>query len=278
MIGTNLAITTKNYAVASSAVVYDTDAQAYFTANTAITSSADKNAINDFYLGLKSDAVYSKIKQMGLYIWSSAINNKWNLINPLDTNAAYRLTFSTGWTHAINGMTGANAYALTQLIPNSALTVRNTHLSVYMRTNTTAAAKTEMGAGNVSTANPSMGIATRYTGNIVWTDVYSTSTNRISVSNSERIGFYIGTRTAINSAKIYKNGTSIVSNTTNETNNAMPNVQLSLGAYNFGGSYIQYTDGQFAFSSIGDGLSDTEASNLSNRVNTLMTYFGINIY
>lgn len=277
MIGTNLAITTKNYSVAGG-VTYDADALAYFTANTAITSDADKNAINTFYLGLKSDGIYTKIKQMGLYIWSSATNNKWNLINPQDTNAAYRLTYSTGWTHASNGMTGTNAYANTQLIPNTALTVRNTHLSVYMRTNTTAANKTEIGAGNITTANPSMALATRYTGNITFTDAYSTSTNRISVSNSDRIGFYIGTRTAINSAKIYKNGSSIVSNTTNETNNAMPNVQLSLGAYNFGGSYTQYTDGQFAFSSIGDGLTDTEASNLSNRVNTLMTYFGINVY
>ena len=42
MIGTNLAITTKSYAVAGG-VTYDADALAYFTANTAITSDADKN-------------------------------------------------------------------------------------------------------------------------------------------------------------------------------------------------------------------------------------------
>ena len=145
MIGTNLAITTKNYAVAGG-VTYDADALAYFTANTAITSDADKNAINTFYSGLKTDGVYSKINAMYLPLWSSATANKWNLINPVDTNGGYRLTFSTGWTHASTGMTpnGTSAYADTFL--STSVTGLNTgHLSYYSRTNTTITG-IEMGA------------------------------------------------------------------------------------------------------------------------------------
>ncbi len=94
----SLGLTPRDYSVAGGAVAYDTDAQAYFTANTAITSAADKNAINTFYLGLKSDGIYTKIKAMYLPLWSTATNNKWNLVNPLDTNGAFRLTFATGMT------------------------------------------------------------------------------------------------------------------------------------------------------------------------------------
>ena len=50
------------------AVLFDADALAYITANTAITSTADKNAINTFYSGLKSDGIYTKIKAMYLPI------------------------------------------------------------------------------------------------------------------------------------------------------------------------------------------------------------------
>jgi hypothetical protein len=50
----SLGITPRDYSV-KNGVTYDADALAYFNANTAITSAADKNAINTFYLGLKSD-------------------------------------------------------------------------------------------------------------------------------------------------------------------------------------------------------------------------------
>ena len=43
------------------------------------------------------------------------------------------------------------------------------------------------------------------------------------------------------------------------------------------GTPATYTTKQCAFSSIGDGLTDAESANFYNRVQTLMTYFAINI-
>ncbi len=75
----SLGLTPRDYSVAGGAVAYDTDAQAYFTANTAITSDADKNAINTYlFVNAKSQGYYSKIKEMILPLWSTATNNKWD--------------------------------------------------------------------------------------------------------------------------------------------------------------------------------------------------------
>lgn len=274
MIGTNLAITTKNYAVAGGAVAYDADAQAYFTANTSITSAADKNAINDFYLGLKTDAIYTKINAMYLPLWSSATANKWNLINPVDTNAGYRLTFSTGWTHASTGMTpnGTSAYADTFL--STSVTGLNTgHLSYYSRTNSTITG-IEMGALK-NTPNSYTELSCRYStsGSAVR---YNNAGVPTYLANANSQGYYIGLRTASNVLKLFKNGSSVQSLTT--ASSATTTNTIYIGAINNSLVAGLFSNRECCFSSIGTGLTDTEATNLSSRVNTLMTYFGINIY
>ena len=110
----------------STTPTYDADAQAYFNVNTAITSAADKNAINTFYLGLKSDNIYTKIYWMILPIWTTALNSKWNLIN----NRTYDMTFSSGWTYASNGITPLNAFADTFLIPSTTSLVSRLTLTI----------------------------------------------------------------------------------------------------------------------------------------------------
>ena len=255
----------------------DPDAQAFITA-AGLTDPTQQGAINALVLALKGYNIWTKMDAIYPIIGGTSTTHKWNLVNPLDTNAAYRLAFAAGMTHSSTGMNpNATSYASTYLIPNTNLTVRNTHISIYIRTDSAAGNKMEIGSGNVTTANPSMALSSKYTGTIAFTDAYSTSTNRVSVSNSDAKGFYIGTRTAINSAKIYRNGVSIVSNTTNETNNSMPNVQLVIGAYNFGGSIIQGTDREFAFVSIGDGLNDTEAANFYTAVQAYQTTLSRNV-
>ena len=245
---------------------YDPDAQAYFTANTAITSDADKTAINTFYLGLKSDGVYTKISAMYLPLWSSATNNKWNLINPLDTNFAFRLTFSTGWTHASSGMTPTNAYANSFLLANTFSS--NVHVSFYSGT-FTAGGSFEMGCSDGSTTTLSNRPAVNSGLGGITPVNYTTTT--------DARGFWIGSKRSNTDREVYRNG---VSQNTLLTNipNAFPNLNIWLGGLNNNNSLSFPSSKQIRFSSIGTGLTDTEATNFYSRVNTLMTYFGINIY
>ena len=268
MIGTNLAITTKNYA-ASGAVAYDADALAYFTANTAITSSADKNAINDFYLGLKSDGIYTKIKAMYLPIWGSSATCKWNLVNPLDTNAAFRLTFSTGWAFSSGGMTPTNAYANTNLIPSSVLSTNSTHISYYSRTDNDTGI--DMGVNS----NNSIGRIYTYIrlSNLFGGRNNNTTSGEKAITNTNGLGHYINNRIDSGNIKLVKNGSTT---TLALTSNGLDPVQITIGAIYDISSYF-YGSKQCSFASIGDGLTDVEANNFYNRVNTLMTYFGINV-
>ena len=263
----SLGLTPRDYSVAGGTVVYDTDAQAYFTANTAITSSADKNAINTFYLGLKSDGIYTKIKSMYLPIWGSAAACKWNLVNPLDTNAAFRLTFSTGWTFSSGGMTPLNAYANTNLIPSVILSLNSTHLSYYSRTNsinTGLIGSQTTGGGDAI----QLAMGSNFIGGRINDNTYSQS----AVTNTQ--AFMMLNRNSSTSKKFWRNA---VSYSYTITSTSRPNQTILLGAYNNNGGITNYDDRQCAFASIGDGLTDTEATNFYNRVQTLMTYFGINV-
>jgi hypothetical protein len=255
----------------------DADAQAFFTA-TGITDATQKSAVNQLVLDLKSYNIWTKMKAIYPMVGGSSSTHKYNLKDPRDLDAAFRLSFSTGWTHSSTGMlpNGANAWANTFLVPNTSLTLRNTHLSVYMRTDSAAGVKCEIGSANNTTANPSMALAVKYNTTNIASDAYSNSTNRLSVSNSDAKGFYIGTRTSINSHIVYKNGTNVANQTVNETNGSMPNIALALGCIFFGGA-TQFTDRQFAFTSIGDGLSGTEAANYNTAVQAFNTTLGRNV-
>ena len=259
----------RDYSVSGGAVVYDADALAYFNANTAITSTADKNAINTFYLGLKSDGIYTKIKAMYLPLWSSASANKWNLVNPLDTNAAFRLTFTTGWTHSSSGMTpnGTSAYANTNLLPNATMTLDSVHLSYYSRTNTShvgLVGSQRVGSGNA--LQLVMGI--NFMGGRINDNTYSEP----AVTNTQ--AFLMLNRNSATIKQFWRNSTNY-DYTVNST--LAPNQHVLWGAYYNNGGITNYDIRQVSFCSLGDGLTNTEAANFYSRVNTLMTYFGINV-
>ena len=267
----SLGITVRDYSVAG-AVTYDADALAYFTANTAITSAADKNAINTFYLGLKSDGIYTKIKAMYLPIWQSATPNKWNLIN----NRTFDLTYSNGMLHQAGGINGNNvAIANTQLIPSSNYANGNSiHISMYSRTNSNSS-----GFDCGCYVNPNyLGLYTKYsTTNLAYfiANVSQTNVGSTSGTNTDSRGFFIANRTASNVLNGFKNSTKIHNSAIASTTSI--NYAYLLCGLNSQGVSSQYTDRQYSFASIGDGLTDTEASNFYSRVNTLMTYFAINV-
>jgi hypothetical protein len=271
MIGTNLAITTKNYAVAGSAVVYDTDAQAYFTANSAITNTADKNAINTFYLGIKSDGIYTKIKAMYLPIWGSAAACKWNLVNALDTDAAFRATFTTGWTYASTGITpnGTSAY-MDCKIKSSDLGLTQS-MGFYSGTNNTTVSA-DIGAYSAS----------EYT--YIFTNSGATTHDfRIEDSGLTRLtgamrtdGFICSGRKNTTSTQGYRQGTEIITAVTGlSTLGIKANV---IGALNGPSGIALYSNRQIRFGYFSSGtISATEMTNFHTRVQTLMTYFGINV-
>jgi hypothetical protein len=243
----------------------DADAQAFITASG--ISGTNATATNQLVIDLKSANIWTKMKAVYPFVGNTASSQKWNLKNPVDSNAAYRLVFSGGGTFSANGYlpNGTNAYANTFLIPSTAYSVASSgHMSYYSRTDSNGVNEREVGA---LTATNYSDLGLRYSGNLYmrWSETGSPT----QVASPNSLGFYVGTRTAINVQKIFKNGTQVL--TSALIGSALPNINLYLGCLNLSNIPNYYSAKQCAFASIGDGLTDAEALAFYNAVQTFNT-------
>jgi hypothetical protein len=242
----------------------DADAQAFITA-AAITDATQQSAIDTLVKGLKSDGIWTKMKAIYPFVGGTASTHKWNLKDPRDLDAAFRLVFNGGWTHSSNGATpnGTNGYANTYLAPSSVLSTSSAHFSKYNRTNDLTGDKIDgaFTASNTTFMQQNYTAANAILGSVTSLTTYTPTDTR---------GLFNVTRTATNAMKVFRNSTNVGSNTNVIT--ALPAANVYLGARNADNSIIQfYNSYQTAFSSIGDGLTDTEASNLYTRVQQFNT-------
>ena len=242
----------------------DVDAQAFITA-AAITNGTQQNAINQLVLDLKAYGLWSKMKAIYPIVGGTAFSHKFNLKDPRDLDVAFRLTFSNGFTHTATGMSGNGiGYASTHLSPFLNLTLNNTHLSNYCRTNT-AGNIVDIGANDTVT---SYLLYQRFS-NLFVSDCYNGSTNRNTIANTDSRGFYLSSRTSANMLKMYKNNSTLVTSTTTQTS-AMPNAVVFLASM----SGVYLSNREYAFFTIGNGLNDIEQSNLYSAIQNFQTTLG----
>jgi hypothetical protein len=249
-------------------VAYDPDAQAFITA-AGLTDNTQKSAINTLVLSLKANNIWQKFKAIYPFVGGTATTHKFNLINPADTNAAFRLVFSGGWTHSSTGATpnGINAYADTFLVPNTILTQNSTHVSYYSRINSNLT-EIEVGASNGPNAADDKLVLEIRTSGVTYYNINSTTTY-ISHADTDSKAFYIGNRTASNVVNGWRNSSKLATGTTASTTPSTAKVYL--GAFNRVGSVVFYSTKQCAFASIGDGLTDTDAGNFYTAVQNFNT-------
>jgi len=260
----SLGITPKRFAPLGSS--NDADAQAFITA-AGITDATQQSAVNQLVLDLKSANIWTKM--LGLYpiLGGSASSHAVNLKTP----GTYNLSFATGVTHSSTGMNGnGTSYANTS-ISTSLTGLNNGHLSYYSRTNNSAT-EVEIGALK-SSPNSYTDLALRQAGGAYIR--YNNGGAGTYVSNADSKGFYIGNRTASNVLKLFKNGSSIQNLTT--VSSATTTNNIFILAVNNLGTAGSYSIKECAFASIGDGLTDTEASNFYTAINTYQTTLGRNV-
>ena len=125
---------------------FDPDAQAFFTAS-GLTGATELNAVNQLVLDLKGFGIWTKMLAIYPFVGGTATTHKWNLKNPLDTNAAFRLTFSGGWTHNSLGikMNNTNTSANTFVTPNNG---NDRAISAYLTQRIAGTIHVVMGAWN----------------------------------------------------------------------------------------------------------------------------------
>jgi hypothetical protein len=254
--------------VAAGGAGTDADAQAFITA-AAITDATQQSAINTLVTSLKTYGVWTKMKAIYPFVGGTASAHKFNLKDPRDLDAAFRLVFLGGWTHSNTGAlpNGTNGFADTFLTPSTSLSLNNTHISFYSRTNSsslTALISDQLGAGTNL-----LNIFPRYSAS---NDIYFRVNSSPSASvgtNTSSSAFYLANRITSGETRNLRNSTRYVQSQTSGTLNSS-----SLWLSRQGSSY---GDRQCAFASIGDGLTDTEAANLYTAVQAYQTTLSRNV-
>jgi hypothetical protein len=196
---------------------------------------------------------------------------KYNLINPVDSDAAFRLVFNGGWTHSSTGATpnGTNGYADTKLVPSAQFTSGNNSSGIYIRTeNTNAGALIgTQSSGNSSTRN---WMFVRLDGSNYHEIRNNTSLITSTTSPATSQGYWMNNRITTAQQKMFRNGSSIASS--NHTENAnFSTVPFFISCQNNNGSAAEYSNRQLSFAHIGNGLTDTDAANLYTRVQAFQT-------
>lgn len=245
---------------------FDIDANKFLNAAN-INDIRIKKAINKLVINLKAANIWNKMKAIYPMVGGTATTHKFNLINPADTNAAFRLSFVGGWTHSANGAlpNGSNAYANTFFIPSvNGMSLNSAHISYYSRTNTSAY-MVEMGNYDTAT-NSSTLLLLR---NVNTASIRMNNLTLIDYSNTDSLGLHISNRTASNVITGWKNGIKKITSAVAST--VLPANPIYIGAFRDGTGTNYYSTKQCAFSTIGDGLTDAEALAFYNAVQTFQT-------
>jgi hypothetical protein len=233
-------------------------------------STTEQNATKTLVADLKAYGIWSAMKAIYPMVGASAAACSRNL-KADEFNGTFT---STGWTFASTGATpnGTSAFMNTGLNPSTALASQNSsHMSYYSRTSNDGTF-IEMGAENI----PRIVMHIKYSGVAYYDQNDQTAGGRLSFSMSaiSSACFAIMSRTANNLQIGQVNGVNRGTNT-NTNISSLPNANIYVGAYN--GSSVIYTNRQCAFASIGDGLTNTQASNFYTAVQAFQTTLSRNV-
>ena len=248
-------------------VVSDSNAQAFVVA-AGLTSSVQANAVNALVTSMKSAGIWTKMKAVYPFVGGSAASHKWNLKDPRDLDAAFRLTFTIGMAHSANGIQGnaINTFANTYFIPSVQLTLTSGHYSIYSRTDIL---QSSIDLGVLSSNGSVHQILTRYVGDQVYS--YASTNIGSTKTNGNSLGHYITNRNSSTNTTGYKNGMQTVNGVQTA---GLPTDAVFIGGRNQGGSSIIPSSRQYSFATIGDGLTDAQAAALYTAVQAYQTSLG----
>ena len=243
--------------IASSILQVDADWLAYYNRVIAAGGSlttTEQNATKTLVADLKANGLWTPMKAIYPMVGASAAACAQNL-----KSSSFTGTFTSGWTFASTGVTpnGTSAYMDTNLNISSNLSQNSTHISIYSRTNIEGLL-CDIGGG---LSLPALNIFPNFNGGAYFraNDAGGTA------ANINTLGLFMANRITSTESRNRINGVlKIVTTASTGLQNA--NLFLSKGETN-----QFYSSRQNSFASIGDGLTDTEASNFYTAVQAFQT-------
>lgn len=245
-----------------------------FLARTSGLDATHQSRYTTLICGLVTDSVWTKLDALYIFATADTTTAALSLVN-----ATYNLTITGSFTFAADtGWTGdgGTTYMNTNFNPSTAggQYARNSaSVGAYVRTSrSSSAAYGELGLNdNVVSLIRMLPL---FSG-----DLYYCALNgfQTTIANTNAQGSWIQSRTSSSLVTLYKNGSSF--GTASDTSTALINGNIYVFAENILGVGPQlYSEDQLSATFIGSSLSSTDASNISSRINTYMTAYGVNVY
>jgi hypothetical protein len=254
----------------------DPDAEAFLLA-AGITDATITTAINNLVLSLKADSLWAKMTALYPLVGGTATTHKFNLKDPRDLDAAFRLTFFGSPTHSADGMqgNGSSQYARTHIIPLSHFSLNSASGFAYINQGGNAGYDFASWGGALYGGGFYTTAYLRTTLEIAITNVHSVVQDSIAGSSSFT-GLLGINRNNSTQSQLNVDGTI---NTFTRNSEDRSRVQIYLMAFNDGGggsfnNPTGYSNRRYAFFSFGEGLDSTEQGNLKTIIDTFQTALG----
>lgn len=225
----------------------------------------------------KIDGTWSIMVAEYPFVGGTESAHKYNLKDPRNLDAAYRIVWYGTVTHNSLGIksNGTTGYGNTNIIPSTALTINNTHLSAYITSNDPSATSNTM---RVSVSMTEFGLITKRsngtTGSLQPTSITAIPSNANSVYSGDARGFYLGTNNGT-SHLFLKDGVDIITSSS-QNNWGLPPNPLYILARNSNGALettsIEYKS--VGFLSVGAGLTLDKSIKFYNNVKFFNSILG----
>lgn len=251
--------------------IVDGDAAAFIAA-TGITDSTQIAAINQLVTDLKTNSLWTKLPVIYPFVGGTASTHKYNLKDPVDADASFRLTMHGGLTHDANGVTGngSTGYMDTKFKDSDFAGQNDAGVAVYCRNDFASGAKALYGA--VDSGFQGLRFLPDLSGTAYFSVFSSTGAGQ---TNSDTSGRWIHTRTGSTADRIYRNGSLFkANNQTSATNSTTANILLLAVDYNNGALKYQNSDANIAFFAFTTGLDDTDKVLLDGIIDDYNTTLG----
>jgi len=196
-----------------------------------ITSFQQASAVNTLVTDLKAAGIWTKMKAIYPFVGGTATSHKFNLKDPRDLDAAYRLVFNGGWTHSSTGAlpNGTTAYADTKLVPSSILTLGSFHHSTYSRTTWSVSAI--MGGCNDNNSPQRYLLMSNPNGTTLGNIIFNTSLSPFTSPINNTRGLMMGNRISTTTVNAWKDGVKVLIDSSNGVTER-PTINYYIGARN----------------------------------------------
>lgn len=212
--------------------------------------------------GFKNAGVYGRISTFYPFCGTTAAAQKYNLLDPQDTNGAFRLSFSGGWTHSATGAlpNGSTGYANTFWTPSVNASTSGASMGIYSRTNNTS---------NNQFFGASGTPASRFFDWFIFGGNGGSRSGAAGItfpSAGPTVGTHIMRRNSTTDFQAYRNGASLGTSATAAS--SMPSINVYFGALNNAGTAAQFNNWELGCAFLGIGLTNQNALDMNYIMNT----------